>query len=173
MAERDGFVEFVQDRGPALRGTAYLICGDWHRADDALQDALHKLYLAWPRVQRVGNVFAYARRSVVNAALYEGRRGWRREHAYADPPDRAVGDFATTQAVRDEVLRALATLAPRQRACVVLRFYEDLSVDQTAEVLGCSPGTVKSQVSRALTTLRPLLDQPTAAVVRTERGESR
>lgn len=180
MAERDGFVEFVQDRGSALRGTAYLICGDWHRADDALQDALHKLYLAWPRVRRAGNLFAYARRSVVNAALYEGRRSWRREHAYADPPDRPVDDFATGQAIRDEVVRALATLAPRQRACVVLRYYEDLSVEQTAEVLGCSTGTVKSQVSRALTTLRPLFEQseqtgteqPTAAV-RSERGESR
>lgn len=92
MAERDGFVEFVRDKGPALRGTAYLICGDWHRADDALQDALHKLYVAWPRVRRVGNVFAYARRSVVNAALYEGRRTWRREDAYAGTMDQSCGE---------------------------------------------------------------------------------
>ena len=163
MADRDGFVEFVHGAGASLRGTAYLISGDWYRADDAVQDALHKLYLAWPRVSRADNVFAYARRTVVNAALGNARRPWRRERSAAVLPERHVDDHAMTYAVRDEVIRALATLAPRQRACIVLRYYEDLSVEQTADVLGCSPGTVKSQVSRALTTLRPLLEQPAAA----------
>lgn len=164
MAGRDGFVEFVQGASGSLRGMAYLICGDWHRADDVVQEALHKLYIAWPRVNRADNVFAYARRTVVNAAIDSGRRAWHRERSTADPPDQPLGDSSGAYAERDLVLRALAQLPRRQRACVVLRYYEDLSVEQTAAVLGCSTGNVKSQTSRALTKLRPLLD--TAADMR-------
>ena len=161
MAERDkAFVEFVEAASPSLRRTAYLIGGDRHKADDIVQDALYKLYLAWPKVRRVGNPFAYARRTVVNAAYDGKRRPWRREVAIADVPDRAGDDdFAVGHADRDEVLAALRSLGPRQRACVVLRYYEDLSVEQTADILGCSTGTVKSQAARGLETLRRAIDQ--------------
>ncbi|HZX08393.1 SigE family RNA polymerase sigma factor [Kribbella sp.] len=165
MAERDReFAEFVEDASAALRRTAFLVAGDRHRADDIVQDALYKLYLAWPKVRRVGNPFAYARRVVVNAAYDGGRRPWRREVAIAELPDRAeLDDFTAGHADRDEVLVALRSLGPRQRACVVLRYYEDLSVEQTAEILGCSEGTVKSQAARGLDTLRRAIDQRRAS----------
>ncbi|MFF0265330.1 SigE family RNA polymerase sigma factor [Kribbella sp. NPDC004536] len=160
MAERDReFVEFVEQAGAGLRRTAFLVSGDRHRADDIVQDALYRLYLAWPKVRRVGNQLAYARRMVVNAAYDGNRRPWRREVATAEVPDRTgLDDFAHGYAERDEVLAALKSLGPRQRACVVLRYYEDLSVEQTAELLGCSEGTVKSQSARGLDTLRRAID---------------
>jgi RNA polymerase sigma-70 factor (sigma-E family) len=162
MAERDkAFVEFVEAVIPSLRRTAYLIGGDWHKADDIVQETLHKVYLAWPKVQRAGNPFAYARRMLVNVAYDGGRRPWRREVTIAEVPEYAVqnGDFAAGHADRDEVLEALRALGPRQRACIVLRYYEDLSVEQTAEILGCSEGTVKSQAARGLDTLRKAIDR--------------
>ncbi|NIK56193.1 SigE family RNA polymerase sigma factor [Kribbella shirazensis] len=161
MVERDrAFAEFVEVASPSLRRTAFLVCGDRHKADDAVQDALYKLYLAWPKVQRVGNPFAYARRMVVNAAHDGGRRPWRREVSIAEVPDSpGRDDFAAGHAERDVVLEALRALGPRQRACVVLRYYEDLSVEQTAEILGCSEGTVKSQSARGLETLRQAIDR--------------
>ncbi|MEU4190678.1 SigE family RNA polymerase sigma factor [Kribbella sp. NPDC026611] len=166
MAERDeAFVAFVQAAEASLRRTAFLVCGDRHKADDVVQDALYKLYLSWPKVQRVGNPFAYARRIVVNAAHDGGRRPWRREVAISDVPDRTdLHDFAAGYAERDEVLLALRSLGPRQRACVVLRYYEDLSVEQTAEILGCSTGTVKSQASRGLDTLRQAINRRTSTL---------
>ncbi len=161
MAERDReFVEFVEGMNVSLRRTAFLVCGDRHKADDVVQDALYKLYLAWPKVRRVGNPHAYARRMVVNAAQDGRRRPWRREVAIAELPERIQpDDFTAGHADRDEVLDALRALGPRQRACVVLRYYEDLSVEQTAEILGCSQGTVKSQAARGLDTLRQSIDR--------------
>jgi RNA polymerase sigma-70 factor (sigma-E family) len=161
MPERDrDYVEFVEAFSTTLRRTAYLVCGDWHRADDVVQDALYRLYLSWAKVDRGGNVLAYARRIVVNAALDIGRRPWRREVPTGNPPERARNDdTADTYAARDEVLTALLQLAPRQRACVVLRYYEDLSIEQTAEILNCTQGTVKSQAARGLETLRHAINQ--------------
>lgn len=162
MAERDRtFVEFVEAAIPSLRRTAYLIGGDWHKADDIVQETLYKLYLAWPKVQRLDNSFAYARRTLVNVAYDGGRRPWRREVTRAEISEYAVrsGDFAAGHADRDEVLEALRALGPRQRACIVLRYYEDLTIEQTAEILGCSEGTVKSQVARGLETLRKAIDR--------------
>ncbi|TWD80136.1 RNA polymerase sigma-70 factor (sigma-E family) [Kribbella amoyensis] len=161
MVERDQeYAEFVASAGTALRRTAYLVCGDWHRADDVVQDALYKLYVSWPKVVRSSHPFAYARRVVVNAALDSGRRPWRREVPTDRPPDRAQqSDSSAAHADRDEIQAVLVGLPPRQRACVVLRYYEDLSVDQTAELLGVSPGTVKSQAARGLATLRNAIDQ--------------
>ena len=160
MADRDReYVEFVETASPSLRRTAFLVCGDRHKADDIVQDALYKLYLSWPKVRRMGNQFAYVRRMVVNAAHDGGRRPWRREVSIAEVPDSVDRfDFVAGHADRNEVLEALRSLAPRQRACVVLRYYEDLSVEQTAEILGCSEGTVKSQAARGLDTLRQAID---------------
>ncbi len=161
MADRDReYVEFVEAASASLRRTAFLVCGDRHKADDIVQDALYKLYLSWPKVQRMGNPFSYVRRMVVNVAHDGGRRPWRREVSIAEVPDGVDRtDFVAGHAERNEVLEALRSLAPRQRACVVLRYYEDLSVEQTAEILGCSEGTVKSQASRGLDTLRQAIDQ--------------
>lgn len=161
MPDRDReYVEFVEAASVSLRRTAYLVCGDWHRADDVVQDALYKLYLSWSKVDRSGNPLAYARRTVVNAALDSGRRPWRREVPTGQILERRThGDLAVNQADRDEVLAALARLAPRQRACVVLRYYEDLSIEETAEILNCAPGTVKSQAARGLQALRHVLNQ--------------
>ncbi|TCC51879.1 SigE family RNA polymerase sigma factor [Kribbella pittospori] len=162
MVDRDQeYVEFVEASSASLRRTAYLVCGDWHRADDVVQDALYKLYRSWSKLDRKGNPLAYARRAVVNAAVDSGRRPWRREVPASDLSfDRArLDDHADGHAERDEVLTALGSLAPRQRACVVLRYYEDLSVEQTAQLLGCSEGTVKSQAARGLETLRTAIDQ--------------
>jgi RNA polymerase sigma-70 factor (sigma-E family) len=161
MVDRDQeYVEFVETASPSLRRTAFLICGDRHKADDIVQETLYKLYLSWPKVRRAENPFAYVRRMIVNAAYDGGRRPWRREVSVAEMPDQADRrDFAAGHADHNEVLEALRGLGPRQRACVVLRYYEDLSIEQTAELLGCSEGTVKSQAARGLSTLRQAIDQ--------------
>jgi RNA polymerase sigma-70 factor (sigma-E family) len=160
MPDRDrDYVEFVGAASAALRRTAYLVCGDWHRADDVVQDALYKLYLVWPKLGSKSPV-AYARRIVVNAALDTHRRPWRRETPTDRLPEQAGPDDHTgAHAEKDELRTALAQLGPRQRACVVLRYYEDLSIEQTAEILNCSAGTVKSQTFRGLETLRQTIDR--------------
>ncbi|MBW6437775.1 sigma-70 family RNA polymerase sigma factor [Actinoplanes hulinensis] len=148
----------------SLRGLAYLTCGDWQVAEDAVLSALAKLYAKWNRVE---NPDAYARTAVVRAAIDETRRPWwRREqsrsHAMPDAP--APGD--ATQAV-DERLRmreALDGLPARQRAVLALRFLEGLSVQQTAEALKCPEGTVKVYTARGLDALRRILGTEWEAV---------
>jgi RNA polymerase sigma-70 factor (sigma-E family) len=158
MSDRDqDFAAFVAVSSAALQRTAFLVCVDRDHAHDAVQEALYRLYLAWPRAQRSDNVLAYARRAVINAAIDAGRRPWRRERATAELPEGSVRDEAAAHADRDELLGALRELPPRRRACVALRYYEGLSVEETAQVLGCSAGTVKSQTARALATLRHTL----------------
>jgi RNA polymerase sigma-70 factor (sigma-E family) len=146
--------EYVGGRLDQLRRTAYLLCGDWHMADDLVSTALVKLYRHWHRVSTVDNLDAYLRRVLLRAWLDERRRPWRREHTYAQLPD--VPDPADPSRVADRiaVLGLLAELTPRRRAVLVLRYFCDLSVEETAELLGCSTGTVKSQTARALTALR-------------------
>ncbi|MBW4715713.1 SigE family RNA polymerase sigma factor [Saccharothrix obliqua] len=157
--ERDrDFGEFVAARALVLRRTAYLLCGDWHRAEDLVQTALAKLYVAWPRVRRDGSVDAYARKVLVRAAIDDSRRGFRRrETVVAAPPETPTrGDAPADFDVRD----ALAALPPGQRAVVVLRYWEDLTVAETARLLGRTEGTVKSQAAKGLAALRRLLGQP-------------
>ena len=158
MSDNDEeFVRFVETAGGSLQRLAYLVCGDWHLADDVVQDTLYKLYLGWHRVDRKGNPLGYARRAVVNAAIDASRRPWRRE-VPAEPGDDESGTDPTAEVgARDEMLRVLGSLPPRQRACVVLRYYEDLSIEQTADLLGCSTGTVKSNAARGLEALRHVL----------------
>ena len=153
--ERDReFGEFVDARALVMRRTAYLLCGDWHRAEDLVQTALTKLYVAWPRVRRV-SVDAYARKVLVRAAIDEGRRGFRSRETVVDAvPDTAVP--GTVPADLD-VRRALAMLPLGQRTVVVLRYWEDLSVTETARLLGRTEGTVKSQAAKGLAALRELL----------------
>jgi RNA polymerase sigma-70 factor (sigma-E family) len=151
------FTEFVQGSYAGLYRTAYLLLGDPGLAEDLVQTALAKTYAAWPGVRDVQAAPGYARTTLVNtAASWFRRHSWRNEVPTTSLPDTAH-DHEQDPSVRPAVLDALAALPPRQRAVVVLRFYEDLSVADTAHALGCSDGTVKSQTSKALDTLRRLL----------------
>ncbi len=154
MGERD-YTEYVTAQLPWLRKLAYLLTQDWHRADDVVQTAITQLYRHWHRVERMNNPDGYARTVLVRSYLGERRRWGARVHLTADPPDTAteVEDHAGRMAVR----AALAAVPPRQQATLVLRFYCDLSVEQVAEALGCSQGTVKSQTARGLEALRRAL----------------
>lgn len=151
------FAEFVAVSSVALQRTAFLVCADRDHAADAVQEALYRLYVSWPKFQRASNPMAYARRAVVNAAVDAARRPWRRERVIGELPERPSDDTAGKHAIRDELLNALRALPPRRRACVALRYYEDLTIEETADILGCSTGTVKSQTARGLETLRKTL----------------
>ncbi|WP_326954181.1 SigE family RNA polymerase sigma factor [Amycolatopsis sp. NBC_01286] len=152
-----GFTEYVTARAPWLRKVAFLLCGDWHRADDLVQSAVTKLYTHWPRALRADNLDGYARRTLVNTFLAEQRTSWWRlvdlRAADHDPPPAAGFDVETALDLR----AAIDRLPPRQRATLVLRYYCDLPVGDVAKTLGCSPGTVKSQTARAVDALRGLL----------------
>lgn len=160
-SEERQFRDFVQGALPGLRRSAYLLCGDRHGADDLASIAIGKLFRAWNRVSRVDEPMAYLRKMLVNVWLDERRRPWRRERSTAVLPDSpAPPDPDVVQ--RSALLALLARLPARRRAVLVLRFLDDLSVEQTAEVLGCSAGTVKTQTARGLADLRGLL-APSAA----------
>jgi RNA polymerase sigma-70 factor (sigma-E family) len=160
MAEngRDAaFIEYVTAAGPWLRKVAYLLCQDWHRADDLVQSSITRLYVHWNRASRVENLDGYARAILVNVFLAEQRSPWwKRVVVYRAPIESAVFNFDvdTSLDLRD----ALASVPPRQRATLVLRYFCDLSIEQTASVLDCSPGTVKSQTARGLEAMRRLLE---------------
>ncbi|MGI5213265.1 SigE family RNA polymerase sigma factor [Plantactinospora sp. CA-290183] len=150
----DEFREFVAARSAALLRTAYLLAGDWATAEDLLQTALTKTYLAWKRLGEIEAVEPYARRVLINTATSWWRRRWHGERPTEVLPERAAPDQIEEQLERDRLWRHVRTLPVRQRAVLVLRFYEDLTEAQTAAMLNISPGTVKSQTSRALGTLR-------------------
>jgi len=154
--DRDAdFTAYLQARQGRLLRTAYLLTGDQHQAEDLLQTSLAKLYLAWDRVNERSSVDAYVRRIMVNENNSLWRRPWkRREAARATLPDTAPVHDAYDEGVGAAVWAIVQTLPRRARAVVVLRYYEQLSEAETAEVLGISVGTVKSQCSRALATLR-------------------
>ncbi|MET8229917.1 SigE family RNA polymerase sigma factor [Micromonospora sp. NPDC005298] len=158
MASRDSleeeFREFVAARSAALLRTAYLLTGDWATAEDLLQTALTKTYLAWKRLGGIEAVEPYARRVMVNTSTSWWRRRWHGERPTEVLPERAGVDEIEQQLDRDLLWRHLRELPTRQRAVLVLRYYEDMSEAQTAAMLNISPGTVKSQASRALSTLR-------------------
>lgn len=142
-----------------LRRLAYLLCQDWPRADDLVQATITRLYTHWGRAAAVEHTDGYVRTILVREYLSERRSGWaRRVSLTAEPPD-----SASVPGDREGVLdlrAALAGLPPRQRATLVLRFYCDLNVDQAAQLLGCSPGTVKSQTAKGIAALRRELQPP-------------
>jgi RNA polymerase sigma-70 factor (sigma-E family) len=159
VRDEAAFVEFAGSARDRLRRTAYLLCGDWDRASDLVQEALIRVYVRWPRLERRGGELAYARKAVVSAYLDQVRRRSSTERPQETDHTAASGeDVATEVATRQALMDALAQLPPRQRACVVLRYFEDLSVEQTAALLGCTEGTVKSQTSRALFSLRSMFE---------------
>jgi len=161
------FSAFVQARRvELLRSACLLTAGDTHQAEDLVQTALARLYVAWPRVRRSGRqAMAYTWRIVLHAHIDEVRRPrWKREHYVADVPDEfdppGPGDLAGFDVawVNGAAVRAaLGELAPRMRAAVVLRHWLDFSVEETAELLNCSEGTVKSQTAKGVARLRELL----------------
>jgi RNA polymerase sigma-70 factor, ECF subfamily len=152
------FRDFVAARSVALQRTAFLLTGDWALAEDLVQTALMKTYLAWDRVGGIRAVEPYARKVMVNLATSWWRRHWRGERPTAQLPDRPYPDGADQWAERDRVWRLISALPTGQRAVLVLRYYEDLTEAETARLLGVAVGTVKRQASRALESLRRRLD---------------
>lgn len=138
-----------------LRSTAFLLSGDWHLAEDLAQDTLARMFSVWDRVTVAGGPDAYARRVMVNLYLDHRRRPWRRESLQDRVPDSVAP--SVDEGTRMELIAALRQVPPGQRAVLVLRFWEDLSVEQTAAALNTSTGNVKSQTSRGLTALREAL----------------
>jgi RNA polymerase sigma-70 factor (sigma-E family) len=151
MADRSGFDEFVAHRSPALLRTAYLLTGDHALAEDLLQTALAKCWFAWGRID--GPPEPYVRRALATTYATWWRRKWRGERPTGTLPESSAEPRHAVED-RDALWRALGTLPRRQRAVVVLRYYEDLSEAETAAALGISTGTVKSQAARALAALR-------------------
>jgi len=167
------FIEFAQAARGRLRHTAYLMCGDWDQASDHVQEGLIRVYVAWPRLTRAGGEHAYARKAVVSAFLDHARKRSSTEITAEPDPNLSSGqDVSESVSARTALMAALARLAPKQRACVVLRYFEDLSIAETATVLGCSEGTVKSQTSRALVSLRSMFDDSPLGELITEGAPS-
>lgn len=152
--DHEAFSEFASARSASLFRTAYLVIGDFQLAQDLVQESLVKTYLAWPRLRDVTKAEAYTRRVIVTTCI-----SWRRRRSFGerpadDVPDAGAIDPTTLLPEQGELWTAVAQLPPRQRAAVVLRFCEDLSQDQTAELMGCSVGSVKRHTSLALDKLR-------------------
>jgi RNA polymerase sigma-70 factor (sigma-E family) len=152
------FRDWVTSERDGLRTTAYMLCSDWHLADDLVQEALTRLFVVWARVNRSGDPKGYARRILVNLYIDHRRRPSRREEPTAAPPEPAPReDVHSMDGIRSDVIAALGDVPPGQRAVLVLRFWDDLSVEHTARLLDTSIGNVKSQSSRGLTALRAAL----------------
>ena len=147
------YTEYVQARLGWLRRTAYLLCQDWQGTDDVVQTAITRLYMHWGRARKATSLDAYTRGILVNAFLDERRSAWARRvtlPGVCEEPAAAGHDAE----MRLEVRAALRSLPPRQRATIVLRYYCDCPIEETAEILGVTPGTVKSQTAKGLTALR-------------------
>lgn len=157
-ASERAFAEYFRQRRDAVRRSAYLLCGDWHRADDLTQAAFVALHRHWRRIRDRGALDAWMRRTLVRAVVDDSRRPWRRERTTPDPVHpKAAPPASEGVTTRHVLVDALRTLPPRQRAVLVLRYLEGLDVATTAEVLGCSEGTVKSQTAHGLAALRAAL----------------
>ena len=148
---------------PRLVRTAYAVCGDLGVAEDAVQTAFAKAFRSWRRISRMDAPEAYLRRMAVNEVLNDRRLARHRHEVTSAEPPEAPATGSGEPALGQDMWQAVSALPPRQRAVLVLRYYEDLSEQQIALVLGCRPGTVKSQASAALATLRSRLDLPSRA----------
>jgi RNA polymerase sigma-70 factor (sigma-E family) len=173
QADISAFSEMAATRSPTLLRTAYLMVGDHQLAQDLLQEALVKAYVAWPRLRDITKAEAYVRRTMMTTAI-----SWRRRRSFQERPVEVVpeaGDADQTErlASHDDVWAQVCGLPPRQRAALVLRYYEDLSYADTAEVLGCSVGTVASQVSEALGKLRQRVGPESAALLPDDEAVTR
>ena len=153
--DEEAFSAYVAARRPQLFRTACLLCGDPHRAEDVVQDALVRLYAAWDRVARIDNIDGYVRRIIVNAHYSDRRRPWRRERATAPRDVPLLPGFPAEDA--DAIRAALRALPPGQRRVIVLRHIWNLTIEETAAELRISTGTVKSQNADAVAALRRYL----------------
>ncbi|OPG06644.1 SigE family RNA polymerase sigma factor [Microbispora sp. GKU 823] len=156
MRPPDGFAEFVAARGTSLLRTAHLTCGASDDAEDVLQAALERACRNWHRLRRDADPEPYVRRIIVNLAISRARRRALLRIIPTHSPPETPAPRADVE-LRQVLMDGLRALPPRQRAAVVLRFWEDMTEAQTAKVLGCSVGTVKSQTAKALVRLRRLL----------------
>ncbi len=156
MARRDAgeFTSFVLGSQPALRRTAFLMCGDWTLASDFVQEAFIRVYRHWPRLRGDAEARSYARKAVISVVIDAKRRRSSTEVPVDQVRDVGGPDDAERSVDRELLTRCLAQVPARQRACLVLRYYDDLSVSEVATVLGVSDGTVKSQTARGLATLQ-------------------
>ncbi|GAB3219866.1 SigE family RNA polymerase sigma factor [Glycomyces halotolerans] len=165
-SQDEEFREYVAARSASLHRAAYLLTGNWATAEDLVQTTLTKTYLAWGRIRATDSVDAYARRILYNTNASWWRKRSNRERPVEildDRPD-SSRDFAEAGAMRDAMWRHVAGLPKRQRAVLVLRYYEHRTDAQIADILGISTGTVKSQASRALAGLRKRLGDPATAL---------
>jgi RNA polymerase sigma-70 factor (sigma-E family) len=156
-AHEEQFTAFVIAAAPRLRRTAYLMCRDWHLAQDLTQTTFAKMYASWGRIRRVANLEAYSRRVLMNAIFDHRSRRSATEVVVADPPGAPHLTAAGTAELHVTLMSALAALPVRDQAIVVLRHWEDQSVDTVAEILGVSPSAVKMRDARALSRLRAVL----------------
>jgi RNA polymerase sigma-70 factor (sigma-E family) len=154
-----GFDAYVRHHAQALCRSAFLLTGDRHLAEDLVQAALAKVALRWDRVVAKGDPAPYVRTVIVRTAIAWRRRRWHGEVPTSPLPETAGTEHAVSVDGRDALRHALLHVPPRQRAALVLRFYEDLSVAETARAMRCSVGTVKSQTAKGLACLRTLLDE--------------
>ncbi|GAA0442786.1 RNA polymerase [Actinoplanes capillaceus] len=157
---RSGFEEFVRDRGDSLRRFAYLICGDRHLGEDLVQEVLVRAYRRWSKIE-TDQPDRYVRTAIVRSHVSWLRRRSSGERPGVVPDAPVDGDFTEGQALRDEIWSRLGSLTRAQRVVMVLRYYEDLDDRQIADVLRCSPSTVRVHAARALTRLRAGLAQAT------------
>ena len=172
--DRSEFAEFALARSGALHRAAYLMVGDAQLAQDLVQEALTRTYVAWPRLRDPRNAEAYCRKAITTTAIsWFRRKGWDNERPTEALPESAHRGHDVAVAERDALWRALQTLPPRQRAALVLRYFEDLTEAQTAAAMGCAVGTVKSQVSSALAKLRDALGDDVELVAPDERVMNR
>lgn len=154
----EDYVDYVSARIPALRRLAYLLTSDGHRADDLVQQTITTLYVKWRRARAADNLDAYVRTMLVRTFLDEKRLAWARVRLFREMPE-PPPFFDSGSEDRQVVRAALRRVPRRQQAVLVLRFYYDLPVEEVAATLGCTAGTVKSQTSRGLATLRRLLGE--------------
>ena len=160
---------WANGRKTHLHRTAFLLTGDWYVAEDLVQEAMAKTAQHWSRIERFDHPDAYVRRVLVNAAYARWRRRHHRETSTEHLPDPGVSDGSQDRAVEADLLAAVRALPPRQRAAVVLRYFEQLSESETAVAMGCSAGTVKSSTHRGLASLRTFLTTDTSEEHRAER----
>ncbi|HET6286035.1 MAG TPA: SigE family RNA polymerase sigma factor [Amycolatopsis sp.] len=167
MNQRDEqeFAEYFAAKRDSVRRTAYMLCGDWHRADDLAQTAFVALHRRWKKIRERAATDAYVRKTLVRAAIDESRRPWRREwqtEVLPEPPQDGF-DLGEQVVTREDLLAALREVPPKQRAVLVLRFFEGLDVGAAAKALGCSEGNVKSQTARGLANLRQVMEKEEVA----------
>jgi RNA polymerase sigma-70 factor (sigma-E family) len=167
VGSHEEFTEYALARAGRLREFAYLLCGDWHQAQDLTQATLAKVFVAWERIQRRESVDAYARTVMLRELLTERRRRRAGERPVAEVPE-PIADAAAPgpdPALRLTLIDALRRLAPNRRAVIVLRYWDDLSVEAVAEIMRLTPGAVKSLTVRALQDLRSMLGADLTVVI--------